>query len=61
MDNHDFMKIELPSTESEAPKAMAVDWTESEWFQVWLERARRDDEAEMNGWNSSPEPELIAA
>ena len=63
MDNHDFVKIESPPTESEAPnyKAIAVEWTESEWFQVWLEWARRDDQGDVKARNTFPGPEFVAA
>jgi hypothetical protein len=37
------------------------DWTESEWFQVWLQLARRDYHGDADLQNRFPAHELAAA
>ena len=54
------METKSPQTKSE-PKTIAIDWTEAEWFQVWLKLARRDYQGDVNAQNTSPAPELAAA
>jgi len=55
------METKAPQTESESRKTVAIDWAESEWFQVWLRLARRDYQGDVNARNTLPAPELAAA
>ena len=43
----------LPRT-GEQPQKIAVDWTESEWFQVWLRLAKRDYQGDASADQMSP-------
>jgi len=46
MDNQTNTQIDEQTRENE--KTIVPDWTESEWFRVWLKLARRDYQANPN-------------
>lgn len=38
----------------ERPQKLTVDWTESEWFKVWLGLAKREYQGDPSAEQSSP-------
>jgi len=38
------MESKSSNSEYEAIKTVAIDWAESEWFQVWMRLSRRADD-----------------
>ena len=39
---------DLEELDGREPKSIELDWTESEWFQVWLKLARQNHEENLN-------------
>jgi hypothetical protein len=39
---------ELAATDAPETRTIQPDWTESEWFQVWLKLARQNQEEALN-------------
>jgi len=53
------METTISTVSNEQPQQLAVDWAESEWFQVWLRLARHEpQDAEQH---SPPWPAYAAA
>jgi hypothetical protein len=48
------METTLSPRTGEQPQKIAVDWTESEWFQVWLRLAKRDYQGDASADQMSP-------
>ena len=40
MESEHFQSDERERTEANEPRKLPIDWTESEWFSVWLRLAR---------------------
>jgi hypothetical protein len=54
------MDTKLPQTDK-PPKTVIVDWTESEWFQVWLQLARREYQDDVGAQSTVAARELVPA
>ena len=48
------METKLPQAESDSRETVSIDWSESEWFKIWLELARRDYQGKVDPPNSLP-------
>jgi hypothetical protein len=48
------METKLPQAESDSREMVSIDWSESEWFKIWLELARRDYQGKVDSPKSFP-------
>jgi len=55
------MESNTSNSEYEGTKTIAVDWAESEWFQVWMRLSRHaDDKPRSQSQVTSPKKEMAA-